>query len=334
MSEAQRKLSELRAKVRSHVDVEAGRERLGTYLDGWLVGRDEAEELKRSTLADYRDLLDRCIKGSKLAKKPLDEVQPSDVRQWLSTLKRRGTGLRTRQRALALLRAALGAAERDNALAYNPAAKVATPKAEKKNARVRLDREHIGTLLKAAEGSPYEAVIVLAALHGLRIGEALGLCWGDVDLRAGAVTIRRQLAEERRTGERYFAPVKTEAGERTVPLSDLAVAALRRLLVRVGAAPHPGRLLFRDAKGAPLRRSNFHRRIWTPIRDAARLPKGSRFHDLRHAAASALLGAGQDVATVAGVLGHSSPAVTLRVYAHALPNRMREAATAVDALYG
>ena len=59
-----------------------------------------------------------------------------------------------------------------------------------------------------------------------------------------------------------------------------------------------------------------------------------RFHDLRHAAASALLGAGQDVATVAGVLGHSSPAVTLRVYAHALPNRMREAATAVDALYG
>jgi len=64
------------------------------------------------------------------------------------------------------------------------------------------------------------------------------------------------------------------------------------------------------------------------------LPKGSRFHDLRHAAASALLGAGQDVATVAGVLGHSSPAVTLRVYAYALPSRMREAAAAIDALYG
>jgi integrase len=34
------------------------------------------------------------------------------------------------------------------------------------------------------------------------------------------------------------------------------------------------------------------------------------------------------------VLGHSSPAVTLRVYGHALPSRMREAADAVDALYG
>ncbi len=158
--------------------------------------------------------------------------------------------------------------------------------------------------------------------------------WGDVDLRESVVTVRRQLAEERRTGERYFAPVKTGAGERTVPLSGLAVAALRRLLDRVGATPHPGRLLFRDANGAPLRRSNFHRRVWTPIRAAAKLPKGTRFHDLRHAAASALPGAGQDVTTVAGVLGHSSPAVTLRIYSHALPSRMREAATVVDELYG
>jgi len=49
-------LQRTRAKVRAHVDVEAGRERLGAYLDGWLVGREEAKELKRSTLADYRDL--------------------------------------------------------------------------------------------------------------------------------------------------------------------------------------------------------------------------------------------------------------------------------------
>ena len=53
--------------------------------------------------------------------------------------------------------------------------------------------------------------------------------------------------------------------------------------------PHPGRRLFADANGALLRRSNFHRRVWVPIRDAAKLPKGTRFHDLRHAAAWALL---------------------------------------------
>jgi len=98
--------------------------------------------------------------------------------------------------------------------------------------------------------------------------------------------------------------------------------------------PHPEKLVFVDSQGAPLRRSNFQRRVWEPLRKAAKLPERTRFHDLRHPAASALLGAGQDVATVSGTLGHSGPHVTMRVYAHALPSRKREAADRIDAPYG
>ena len=75
--------------------------------------------------------------------------------------------------------------------------------------------------------------------------------------------------------------MKTEAGQRTLALSALAVAALERHRARLGAVPHPERLVF----------------------------------------------------TVSGVLGHSSPAVTLAIYSHALPSRMRETAERVDALY-
>ena len=39
-------------------------------------------------------------------------------------------------------------------------------------------------------------------------------------------------------------------------------------------------------------------------------------HGLRHAAASAAMAAGADLATVARRLGHSSPAVTARLYLH------------------
>src|SRR5262249_17511643 len=160
------------------------------------------------------------------------------------------------------------------------------------------DREHVLGLLAAAAGSQYEAVVVLAVLHGLRAGEVLGLSWGDVDLRQGVVHVRRQLVEERRTGNRELAEGKTTAGRREIPLSGRAVAALERHRERLGAVlPHPERLVFTDGQGAPLRRSNFHRRVWTPLRDAAGLPEGCRFHDLRHACASALLAAGVDVAT-------------------------------------
>ena len=52
-------------------------------------------------------------------------------------------------------------------------------------------------------------------------------------------------------------------------------------------------------------------------------------HQLRHFAATQLIGGGTDVRTVAGRLGHRDASTTLRVYSHALPERDREAADAL-----
>lgn len=53
---------------------------------------------------------------------------------------------------------------------------------------------------------------------------------------------------------------------------------------------------------------------------------GVRLHDLRHFVASQLLGAGVDVRTVAGRLGHRNAATTLNVHAHFLEQADRGAA--------
>jgi integrase len=42
----------------------------------------------------------------------------------------------------------------------------------------------------------YAPLIVLLAFTGMRIREALGLCWQDVDLDAGAIRLRWQLAKD------------------------------------------------------------------------------------------------------------------------------------------
>ncbi len=54
---------------------------------------------------------------------------------------------------------------------------------------------------------------------------------------------------------------------------------------------------------------------------------------MRHIAASQMLAAGADVAAVAANLGHSNPAVTLKVYAHALPSAQRDACTKMGAVW-
>jgi integrase len=60
---------------------------------------------------------------------------------------------------------------------------------------------------------------------------------------------------------------------------------------------------------------------------------GLRFHDLRHSVATNLLAAGFDLAIVAERLGHRDPTITLRVYAHALEERDRAAASTLGALF-
>jgi integrase len=64
----------------------------------------------------------------------------------------------------------------------------------------------------------------------------------------------------------------------------------------------------------------------------ARLPH-MRFHDLRHTAATLLLGSGVNSKVVSEMLGHASFAITLDIYGHVLPDMQAQAAAAMDATY-
>ena len=91
-------------------------------------------------------------------------------------------------------------------------------------------------------------------------------------------------------------------------------------------------LVFTTTAGTPLDKDNVRKRELPPLLWYAGLSTKLRFHDLRHIAASLLLGEGVPIPTVSGMLGHSDPSTTLRVYAHAIPGVERQAAQALDNL--
>jgi integrase len=64
------------------------------------------------------------------------------------------------------------------------------------------------------------------------------------------------------------------------------------------------------------------------------VPAKLRFHDLRHTVASILLSQGQSVRAVSQRLGHSNPALTLRVYAHCMPSDDPQLAAALNKMLG
>jgi integrase len=90
------------------------------------------------------------------------------------------------------------------------------------------------------------------------------------------------------------------------------------------AAPGADGLSFTAASAAPLRNSNFSRRVWQPVVADAGLPKGLRIHDLRHTAIALLTSQGAHPEAIKRYTGHSSIAVTMDIHGRApVPVRRR-----------
>jgi integrase len=75
--------------------------------------------------------------------------------------------------------------------------------------------------------------------------------------------------------------------------------------------------------------SNMVNRYYKKALKAAGIPQ-IRFHDLRHTYASLLLAQGENIKYVQNQLGHSSPTVTLNVYAHLMKKENQEAACRLE----
>jgi integrase len=90
-------------------------------------------------------------------------------------------------------------------------------------------------------------------------------------------------------------------------------------------------LVFTDAVGRPVRPPDVSGE-WRRTR--RRLGLGVRLHDLRHTAATLLLGAGVPLKVVSDTLGHSTIAITADTYAHVTPELRREAAAGMDRALG
>jgi integrase len=79
-----------------------------------------------------------------------------------------------------------------------------------------------------------------------------------------------------------------------------------------------------------IHRATLHITYWKPLLKAAGLPIETRFCDLRHTAASLLLGEGVAIPVVSQILGHADSSITLKIYAHVLPDMQNGAADAMD----
>jgi integrase len=124
---------------------------------------------------------------------------------------------------------------------------------------------------------------------------------------------------------------KTDSSARTIPLPDFVIEPLASHLERFPLGPWG--LIFTQEDGSPIARNRFGD-VWRASVKAVGLPTGTRYHDLRHTYASALIQAGESVKTIQNRLGHKSAVVTLDTYGHLWPESDDRTRRAIDDLFG
>ena len=163
-----------------------------------------------------------------------------------------------------------------------------------------------------------KAGLLLQMQLGLRIGEVCGLQWGDFDLSAGVLTIRRTVSRiycrDGHTKVLIQTP-KTRSSGREIPIPQELFTLLQRLH---GGASEETWFLSGNAE-KPVEPRCYRKSVQLYLRQAA--VRKVHPHTLRHTFATTCLQAGCDIKTLSELLGHADPNITLRRYVHSNMNR-------------
>lgn len=327
-------VAELIHKAESGGFTDAGKATVREFFDRWL--ETTAPTLRAATVRRYRDLarlhISAVIGNVKLAK-----LAPADVQRLYSDRLAAGLSPTSVRHLHGLLHRALSDAVRWGLIGRNVTEAVDPPRRSTPEAQT-WNAEQVTAVLATAAGDDFEPLWRLALLAGMRRGELLGLRWSDVDLDAGALSVRRTLSRGESSRLESGEP-KTASGRRRIALPASVVESLRRHRVRqveyrlaIGPAFEDQGLVFTNETGGPLHPNSLTTRFRKLIATAG-VPT-IRFHDLRHTCATLLLSQGVHPKVVQERLGHADIAMTMNLYSHVTADMQRQAADALDAAIG
>lgn len=244
------------------------------------------------TYAGHKYHLERFVKTlPSPAEFPALGLKPGHVEAWLAA--HPAWGPTYRRNAVASVKQAFAWAAAEGLVPSSPVARLKRPQPARRD--MTLTPDGFGKLLAAAIDSRHRDLLVLLWETGMRPQEARAVEARHYD----PARARLAFPPEEAKGKRRW---------RVVLLTDAAAGIVGRL-----AAERPAGPLLRNARGEPWTAfavANLFRRL------GKRAGVSGSSYQARHNFATRLIKAGASVATVAGLMGHADPTMTLRVYQH------------------
>lgn len=314
--EAKAILDTVTASITEGRYVDPSKRTLGDCLDDWLAKSEVNSGAK--TLERYREIVKNQIRP-KLGPIPVQKMTAKQLTGHYTELQKT-LSKRTAYHAHRIIFSTLAGAMTNGYVMKNVAADAERPKPKKKK-MVILDQQQINALLDGLRGKSLYLPVAVLVSTGMRRGEMCALRWNDINFDDNRLTVDENIEETKEFGRRVKAP-KTEDGERTIAVAPSLTAELKLLHQKqlaawfslTGKRLAADRFIFGDHKNNP-RSPNGFTKDFTVAVAKLKLPKIGP-HTLRHTHASQLIDAGVDVVKISHRLGHASPEITLRIYAH------------------
>lgn len=303
--------------------------------DLWLASADEAG-LERTTVDQYRQHLKYHV-APFIGREKLSKLTVPFVRAFQDRLREEGRSPAMVKRVTTSLGSILADAQERGLTARNVVREMSSRRGrgkarqgerrQKRKLQVGVDiptREEIRAIVEAADGR-WRPFILTAIFTGLRASELRGLRWADVDLDKAVLHLRQRADRYNQIGM-----PKSDAGQRTVPLTPLVVNTLREW--RLACPKGDLDLVFPNGRGRVENHSNIIQRGFIPtvmaagVTNAEGNAKYSGLHALRHFYASWCINRRADGGLelppklVQERMGHSSINMTMDVYGHLFPS--------------
>ncbi len=302
------------------------------YAMEWL-NTHAATACKYSTYKSYESCLGKHLIPF-FGDQALEDIHRRDVKRFIYKKLAEGLASSTVNNARLCVSGIFTAAIEDELVEANPAARTGkfTKRKDRRQDVNPLTREEAKLFLDAAwvHYPRYYPLFLCALRTGMRMGELIGLKWGDIDFNGQFIEVRQSIVRCRSTSPKNHRTRRVDmSNQLTETLRNLKVERKKETLKR-GWKEVP-ELVFCSEKGDHLDTDNLRKRVFHKCLEKAGLRR-IRFHDLRHTYASILLAQKESPAYVQEQLGHASIQLTVDTYGHLVPGSNRSAVDKLDDL--
>lgn len=196
----------------------------------------------------------------------------------------------------------------------------------KKTRRAHRYLTHEQVAAFAAAAGRYRLTVFIGCYLGLRWGEITGLQVRDFDPLRRRLHVRRNIVL---VGRKFHDGTPKSNEVRSVPVPKFLMREIEKHVFGKG----PLELLFRGESSEYMWRPRSGSGWFAKAKKAINLTGDFTPHDMRHTAASLAVQAGAHVKAVQRMLGHTSAAMTLDVYADLFDTDLDPVAEALDAAH-